>query len=68
MGTKFDTYHHSIAVSTALNCFGPRLRYYNSNICQNGFGMQTVKSMEEELLEQVCMFVFLFKSKTWGAT
>jgi hypothetical protein len=30
-------------------------RYYNSSIGQYGFGMEAVKKMWEQLLEQVCM-------------
>jgi transposase len=38
-------------------------RYYNSNIGKNGFGMEAMKKMWEESLEQVCSFCSTTKQR-----
>jgi hypothetical protein len=48
-----------MAISTPLKDWSQTERYYNSDIGQDGSGEEAVKKMWEELLKQVCMFVFL---------
>jgi hypothetical protein len=57
-----SSYH---AISIPLNWSGLRFGDITSNIGQNGFGMEAVKKTEE-LLKQVCIFVFVHSLQSNG--
>jgi hypothetical protein len=61
MRTKFYMYPPIIAILTPLNWSCSSLRDSTIAILvnQNGFGMQAVKNIWEESLEQICLFVCL---------
>jgi hypothetical protein len=61
-------YHAIIAILTPLNWSCPMLRDSTVAILvnQNGFGMEAVKNIQEESLEQVCLFLFVdYEVKNW---
>jgi hypothetical protein len=52
MGMKFCVFHHIIAISTLSNLLAwfQAEGYYDSNIDQDGFGIEAVTNMWEESL------------------
>jgi hypothetical protein len=62
-------YHPIIAILTPLNWSCSRLRDSTvaTLVSQIGFGMEAVKNIWEESLEQICLFV-AYKVKTWSVT
>jgi hypothetical protein len=62
-------YHPTIAILTPLNwsCAWLRDSTVATLVNQLGFGMEAVKNMWEESLEQICLFVD-YKAKIWSVT